>query len=113
LPDIFAKKCSRHTERQDDSPRLDLKHFLKRPSEHFQKYPVLLEAIYHATAEGNPDADHLMDAVQAIKNLHNVAQLKTFQSAMCRGPTAKWEWADLVDPEFRKSLVKKESKRQA
>jgi hypothetical protein len=54
-----------------------------------------------------------MEAVQAIKNLQSVAQLKTFQSAMCRGPTAKWEWADLVDAEFRKSLVKNESKRQA
>jgi hypothetical protein len=78
-----------------------------------QKYPVLLEAIYHETAEGNPDADYLMEAVQAIKNLQSVAQLRTFQTAMGRGPTSKWQWADLVTPELRTGLSKAEGKRQA
>ncbi|KZT25369.1 Dbl-like domain-containing protein [Neolentinus lepideus HHB14362 ss-1] len=98
--------------RNPDSRRIDLKHFLTRPSEHLQKYPVLLEAIHHETAEGNPDADFLMEAIQAIKNLQTVAQLLTFQSAMGKGPTGKFEWHNLVSDEYRNSLPKKESKRQ-
>ncbi|KAJ7282099.1 Dbl domain-containing protein [Mycena rebaudengoi] len=99
--------------RGGESLRLDLKHFLNRPSEHLQKYPVLLEAIYHETAEGNPDADYLMEAIEAIKNLQSVAQLRTFQSAMGKGAAGKWEWHDLVAPEVRKALPKEEQKRQS
>jgi hypothetical protein len=78
-----------------------------------QKYPVLLEAIWRETAVGNPDADYLMEAIEAIKNLQTVAQLRTFQSAMGKGLTGKWEWADLVPTEIRKSLTKEENKRQS
>lgn len=74
---------------------------------------MLLEAIYHETVEGNPDADDLLCAVNAMRNLQSVAQLRTFQTAMGKGPTAKWEWADLVAPETRKELPKDEAKRQA
>jgi RHO1 GDP-GTP exchange protein 1/2 len=107
------QQCSRQTARTGDSLRLDLKHFLNRPSEHLQKYPVLLEAIMHETADGNPDADYLMEAIHAIRGLQSVAQLRTFQTAMGKGPTAKWEWHDLVSIEIRQSLPKKESKRQS
>jgi hypothetical protein len=93
--------------------RLDLKHFLNRPSEHLQKYPVLLEAIFHETADGNPDADYLVEAIQAIKNLQTVAQLRTFQTAMGKGPTSKWEWHDLVAIEVREGMKKHEAKRQS
>ena len=90
-----------------------MKHFLNRPSEHLQKYPVTLEAIRAETAVGNPDADYLAEAIEAIKNLQSVAQLRTFQSAMGRGAAGKWEWHDLVSPEVRQSLLKQEAKRQA
>jgi hypothetical protein len=90
-----------------------MKHFIYRPSEHLQKYPVLLEAIFKETAEGNPDADFLVEAEQAIRNLSTVAQLRTFQSAMGRGPTGKWEWHDLVPKEVRNNVAKQESQRQA
>ncbi len=93
--------------------RLDLKLFLNRPSEHLQKYPVLLEAIYNETAHGNPDGDFLLEAIDAIKNLQSVAQLRTFQSAMGRGAPGKWEWHDLVSNELRQSLTKDECKRQS
>ena len=72
-----------------------------------------MEAILNETADGNPDADYLTEAVQAIRNLQSVAQLRTFQTAMGRGLTSRWEWADLVSPELKKSLPKKEAKRQA
>jgi hypothetical protein len=62
---------------------------------------------------GNPDADFLMEAVEAIKNLQTVAQLRTFQSAMGKGVTGKWEWHDLVATDVRKSMTKEESKRQS
>ncbi|EMD39100.1 hypothetical protein CERSUDRAFT_47353 [Gelatoporia subvermispora B] len=105
----FLDQCARHP----DAHRLDLKHFLSRPSEHLQKYPVLLEAICNETTEGNPDADFLGEAIEAIKKLQTVAQLWTFQSSMGKGPAGKLEWHQLVSEEVRKSLPKKEAKRQS
>jgi hypothetical protein len=79
------------------SPRLlDLKHYLNRPAEHLQKYPVLLNAVYGETEESNPDGDYLREAIDAIRNLQSVAQLRTFQSAMGKGGTGRWEWHDLL-----------------
>ncbi|EIN06223.1 Dbl domain-containing protein [Punctularia strigosozonata HHB-11173 SS5] len=106
---LFLEQCARNPE----SRRLDLKHFLSRPSEHLQKYPVLLDAVYKETVVGNPDADFLLEAIQAIKSLQTVAQLWTFQSAMCKGPTGKFEWFDLVPEDVRSAIPKKEAKRQA
>jgi len=77
------------------------------------KYPVLLEAILSTTAEGNPDTDYVAHAIQAIKNLQNVAQLRTFQSAMGRGAPGKWGWHDMVSKDMVKSLPKEEVKRQS
>jgi hypothetical protein len=71
-----------------------------------------LEAILSATAEGNPDSDFVAHAIQAIKNLQTVAQLRTFQSAMGRGQPGKWEWHDLVSIDLRQGLSKEEMKRQ-
>ncbi|KAJ7065216.1 CNH domain-containing protein [Mycena amicta] len=108
---LFVERCSRQSGRT--GARMDLKHFLNRPSEHLQKYPVLLEAIYHETAVGNPDADYLLEAIGAIKNLQSVAQLRTFQTAMGKGTPGKWEWHDLVSPDVRQEMRKEEAKRQA
>ncbi|KAL5513096.1 TUS1 [Sanghuangporus vaninii] len=105
----FLERCSRAQE----SRRLDLKHFLQRPSEQLQKYPVVLEAIFNETEEGNPDADFLAEAIQAIKQLHSVAQLRTFQAAMGKGPTANIEYSALVPDEVKNSMSKQELKRQA
>ncbi|KAJ7780243.1 Dbl-like domain-containing protein [Mycena maculata] len=110
---LFVERCSRQSARTGDTMRLDLKHFLNRPSEHLQKYPVLLEAIYHETAVGNPDADYLLEAIGAIKNLQSVAQLRTFQTAMGKGTPGKWEWHDLVSTEIRQEMRKEEAKRQS
>ena len=54
-----------------------------------------------------------MESVKAIRKLQAVAQLRSFQLAMGRGVTGKWEWHDLVTTEYRKSLTKDEAKRQA
>ena len=62
---------------------------------------------------GNPDADYLMEAIEAITGLQAMAQLRTFQSAMGKGPTSKLDWPDLVPIEIRKSLTKEENKRQS
>ncbi|KAF8887321.1 CNH domain-containing protein [Infundibulicybe gibba] len=110
---LFLEHCSRQSARTGDTVRLDLKHFLNRPSEHLQKYPVLLEAVLHETATGNPDTDYLREAIDSIKSLQNVAQLRTFQSAMGRGAPGKWEWHDMVSAEIRKGLSKDEAKRQS
>lgn len=106
--------CSRQqTARSGDSPKLDLKHFLNRPSEHLQKYPVLLEAVLHETAPENPDGEFLVEAIDAIRSLQSAAQLRTFQAAMGKGAPGKWEWHDLVSPEVREQFSKQEGKRQS
>ncbi|TCD61525.1 hypothetical protein EIP91_008286 [Steccherinum ochraceum] len=98
--------------RSPDAHRLELKHFLNRPSEHLQKYPVTLEAICNETTEGNPDAEFLKEAIEAIKKLQSIAQLWTFQSAMGKGPTGKLDWHNLVSEDVRLALPKAETKRQ-
>ncbi|EIW75246.1 hypothetical protein CONPUDRAFT_85508 [Coniophora puteana RWD-64-598 SS2] len=112
---LFLEDCARQGARAQEGARrgLDLKHFLSRPSEHLQKYPIALEAIVKETTEGNPDAEFLGEAIKAMRNLHAVAQLRTFQTAMGRGPAGKWEWFDLVGQDVREGLPKKEQKRQA
>ena len=102
------QQCARHP----DAHRLDLKHFLSRPSEHLQKYPVLLEAICNETTDGNPDIEFLREAIAAIKKLQTVAQLWTWQSAMGKGATGKLEWHNLVAEDVRNTLSKTEIKRQ-
>ena len=97
----------------DNVAKMDLKHWLNRPSEHLQKYPVVFEAIRAETAEGNPDIDFLKEATEAMRNLQGIAQLKTFQAAMGKGPTEKLEWHNLVPEDVRNGIPKQVSKRQA
>lgn len=100
--------------RPGEIPRLDLRHLLNRPGEHLQKYPVLLEAILNEKcSRGDPDSDFILEAIGAINNLQNMAQLRTFQSAMGKGVTGRWEWHDLVPPDLRLSFTKEEARRQA
>ncbi|KIY68054.1 Dbl-like domain-containing protein [Cylindrobasidium torrendii FP15055 ss-10] len=108
---VFLEKCERNAA-QLGEPMRTLKHFLDRPSEHLQKYPVLLDAIFNETAEGNPDGEFLMEAIGAIKNLRRVAQLQTFQSSMGK-PQGAWHWHKLVSPEVIESMTKSEKRRQA
>lgn len=112
----MGQKCSRQLpSRPGGGTRLNLDwtHYLNRPAEHLQKYPVLLEAVFKETEESNPDGDYLQEAIAAIQNLQNVAQLRTFQSAMGKGSTGRWEWSDLVSPEMAARLPKEECKRQS
>ena len=106
---VGTKQCHR----AEEARRLDLKTFLNRPTEHLQKYPTVLEAIFNETVDGNPDADFLLEAIHAIKQLQTDAQLRTFQAAMCKGPTGKFEWFDLTPEEVREGMTKQEQKRQA
>jgi len=107
---VPPKQCVRHP---DNVTKMDLKHWLSRPSDHLQKYPVVFEAIRTETAEGNPDIDFLKEAIEAMRNLQNVAQLKTFQKAMGKGPTSKLEWHNIVPEDVRSDIPKQVAKRQA
>ncbi|KAG6872317.1 hypothetical protein C0995_010920 [Termitomyces sp. Mi166 len=112
----FIENCSRQQAIRPGASgnmRLDLRHFLNRPAEHLQKYPVLLQAICKSTERGSPDADFLIEAIAVIKNLQGVAQLRTFQSSMGRGVPGKWGWHDLVTPDVRPRLSPDEIKRQS
>ncbi|KNZ75187.1 Rho1 guanine nucleotide exchange factor 1 [Termitomyces sp. J132] len=110
---LFIENCSRQFSRNGDAPRLDLKRFLNRPTEHLQKLPGSLEAILKVTEPENADYEALETAIEAIKSLQAVAQLATFQSAMGRGAPGKWEWHDLVSAEIMQKYPKGEIKRQA
>ncbi|KAJ4500998.1 CNH domain-containing protein [Lentinula lateritia] len=112
-PSVTSTTGNLNSSSSNAAPRLDLKHYLTRPSEHLQKYPVLLTAILNETAEGNPDAEFLQEAIEALGGLQTVAQLRTFQQAMGRGIPGKWEWHDLVSKESRESLERRECKRQS
>ncbi|KAI0322785.1 Dbl-like domain-containing protein [Amylostereum chailletii] len=105
----FLEQCGRNP----DARRIELKVFLNRPAEHLQKYEITLEAIAKETSVGNPDADYLMEAVQAFKSLQVVCQLQTFQTAMCKGPMGRMEWHDMLSEEARKAIPKEEQKRQS
>ena len=91
---------------------MELKVFLNRPAEHVQRYENVLGAIAKETADGNPDADFLLQAVQAFKSLQASCVLQTFQHSMCRGPTGKFEWHNLVSEGSRAEISKAEQKRQ-
>lgn len=78
-----------------------------------QKYPVLLQAIVKETEEGNPDITYLREAIEALNNLQDAAQLQTFQAAMGKGITGRWEWQNLVSPNLMRNISDEESKRQS
>ena len=106
----LPKQCVRHP---DNVTKMDLKHWLSRPSDHLQKYPVVVEAIRTGTAEGNPDVDFLKEAIEAMRNLQKVAQLKVFQKAMGKGPTSELEWHNIVPEDVRSLIPGQVAKRQA
>jgi RHO1 GDP-GTP exchange protein 1/2 len=78
-----------------------------------QKYPVLLQAILKETEAGNPDVTYLLEAIEALKNLQDSAQLQTFQAAMGKGVTGRWEWQNLVSSGLRRKISDEESRRQS
>lgn len=108
-PPVFLKQCFRNP---DNVNKMDLKHWLNRPSEHLHRYPVLFDAIRTETAEGNPDIDFLKEAVEAMRNLQGIAQLRTFQTAMGKGPMGQVEWHKLVADDVKNTIEKGEEKRQ-
>ena len=61
----------------------------------------------------NPDGDYLREAIDVIRDLQNVAQLQTFQSAMGKGSTSKWEWHNLVSQDKKQGFTKEEINRQS
>ncbi|KAG9050431.1 hypothetical protein FS837_005504 [Tulasnella sp. UAMH 9824] len=99
--------------RLPESRRLDLKHFIGRPSDHLRNYPVLLEATLKETDPENPDVDFLSAAAQAIRNLSSVAQLRTFQNGMARNPNGPKDWHQLVSKEVLEATPKQEQQRQS
>lgn len=91
---------------------MDLKHFVSRPSEHLKNYPILLEAAHKETDPENPDADFLVAAAQAIRNLSTVAQLRTFQTGMARSRNGPSEWHQLVGADVVAATDKTERQKQ-
>lgn len=104
----FSQECVRLPEAR----HLDLRRLISRPSEHLQRYPVLLDAIRNETTEGNPDAEYLLEASEAVRKLSTMAQVRAFQVSMLKGPAGEQEWYHLVTPDVRERLSNQEVKRQ-
>ena len=97
------KSAARHP----DARKLDLRYFINRPSDHLKNYPVLLEAAMKETDPENPDVDFLREAAKAIRNLSDMAVMRTFQSGMARLPNTPKEWHQLVPKEVMEKMPKK------
>jgi RHO1 GDP-GTP exchange protein 1/2 len=65
------------------------------------------------TDMSDPDGDYLREAINVIRDLQDVAQLQTFQSAMGKGSTSKWEWHNLVSQNKKQGFTKEEISRQS
>ena len=107
---FFLKQRSRHP---DNVRGVELRHRLNRPPERLREYPVVLGHLQSVTAAGDPDVTFLEKAVEAMRDVQGVAQLKTFQRAMGRGPTRTFEWYNLVPEDVRREIPKQVAKRQA
>ena len=102
---FFLKQRSRHP----DVNKMDIKHWLNRPLEHLNIYPIFFEAVPEETTAEGCDVGFLKEAVEAMRNL----QLKAFQTATGKGPTGRFEWHDLVPEDVRSGIPKEVAKRQA
>ncbi|WVN89138.1 uncharacterized protein L203_104354 [Cryptococcus depauperatus CBS 7841] len=104
---LYAERVVRENDR-----RRDIKHLLTRPSAQLQRYPALIEGILNLTDDADPDRDFLDQALQAIQDISSLSQLKLFHASKGRGVAGKLQWYDLVNEDARKSMDKKEMKRQ-
>ncbi|TCD64248.1 hypothetical protein EIP91_004317 [Steccherinum ochraceum] len=105
---VFVQQATRHP----DARRLELKHFLSRPSIHLQKSPAVLEAVYKACPKDHPDVEFLKEAVLAIRQVQNTALLCSFQFAMGKGSFAALDWTSFVAEEVLSNMPRREMKRQ-
>lgn len=97
---------------RENDRRRDIRHLITRPSAQLQRYPALLEGILNVTDSDDPDREFLSQALQSIQFISSLSQLKLFHASKGRGPASKLEWFDLVTEEDRKTIPKKEQKRQ-
>ncbi|KAF9444873.1 Dbl homology domain-containing protein [Macrolepiota fuliginosa MF-IS2] len=71
---LFIENCSRRQiTRHGRLLRPNFKHFLNWPVEHWQKYRILLKAIYKETDRSNPDRKFLAEAIKALNKLQTLA----------------------------------------
>lgn len=104
---ILSQRVVRENDR-----RRDIRHLITRPSAQLQRYPALLEGILNVTESDDPDREFLSQALHSIQSISSLSQLKLFHASKGRGPASKLEWFDLVNEEERKTIPKKEQKRQ-
>lgn len=97
---------------RENDRRRDIKYLVARPTDQLQRYPAVIEAVLNATEPDDPDHDFLAEALISIKSLSALSQLKIFHGSKGRGAAGKKQWYDLVPEEQRKTLPKKEQKRQ-
>lgn len=87
-------------------------HWLNRPSEQLDKYPIILEYLQSVTAAGDADVNFLEEAIEAMRDIQGAAQLKAFQKAMGKGLMGKLEWYNLVPEDMRRGIPKQVARRQ-
>lgn len=70
----------------------------------------MLEKILKETDKGSPDVDSLVEAIQSLRRVETVTLLRTIQ---LNGSKASTSWHQLVAPEIKATVPKKETQRQA
>lgn len=85
---------------------------IARPKAQLQRYPPILDAILQSTDPHEVDFEFLTEALASIQSLSTISQLKLFQASRGRGPAGKLQWYDLVSEEQKRTMDKKEQKRQ-
>ena len=63
----WFKKFADETERLKESRKLELNGYLTKPTTRLARYPLLLESVLKATADGNPDKTDLPKAIEKIR----------------------------------------------
>ena len=109
-PAVFFLKQRFH--HPDNVKKMELRDWLNRPSEHLHRHPVGLEYLRSVTAAGDPEVTFLEKAAEAMRDIQGVAQVKTFQRAMGKGPMGRFEWHNLVPVDVRSQIPKQMVKRQ-
>lgn len=73
---LFARFVD-ETERLKESRKLELNGYLTKPTTRLARYPLLLENVAKYTAEDNPDAQDIPQAIAMIKELLNKVNLES------------------------------------
>jgi len=116
----FAKFVE-ETERLKESRKLELNGYLTKPTTRLARYPLLLEGVLKATADGNPDKQDIPRAILIIREVltqvnKESGKAENIQQLMMLDQSLKWGTIPFVDlklTEENRQLVFKSTLKKA